>query len=54
MPGSPAGPHVHAMHGMRPPEGGWPQAQHAAPGPAEAGMFKRSLGRAFRLRIEPE
>ncbi|HVK87510.1 MAG TPA: hypothetical protein VM513_25510 [Kofleriaceae bacterium] len=39
---------------MRPPEGGWPQAQHAAPGPAEAGMFKRSLGRAFRLRIEPE
>jgi hypothetical protein len=49
---------MNALHGMRPPDGGWPQAgvalqANAAQPPAEAGMFKRALGRAFRLRIEP-
>jgi hypothetical protein len=54
------------MHGAPPP--GWqpPQGQAPLPPaianhpgqhpqvPAEAGMFKRALGRAFRLRIEPD
>ncbi|MDX2088327.1 MAG: hypothetical protein SFX73_10780 [Kofleriaceae bacterium] len=55
-----------AMHGAplpgwQPPHGQAPlpaaianQPGHHPQVPAEAGMFKRSLGRAFRLRIEPD
>ena len=51
-PPAPLAPHhgpLHGFPGQPPPQGFAPTVPLA-----EAGMFKRSLGRALRLRIEPE